>query len=51
MTAHPANIWYNYSIRVEINPKSNRLQLLEPFEAWDGKDFENLIILIKVCET
>lgn len=37
------------SVSVEVNPKSNRLQILEPFEAWDGKDLENLIILIKVC--
>ncbi|XP_060861451.1 probable aconitate hydratase, mitochondrial [Metopolophium dirhodum] len=36
------------SVSVEVNPKSNRLQILEPFEAWDGKDLENLIILIKV---
>ncbi|KAL4108048.1 hypothetical protein QTP88_018305 [Uroleucon formosanum] len=36
------------SVSVDVNPKSNRLQILEPFEAWDGKDFENLIILIKV---
>ncbi|XP_022164143.1 probable aconitate hydratase, mitochondrial [Myzus persicae] len=36
------------SVSVDINPKSNRLQLLEPFEAWDGNDFEGLVILIKV---
>jgi len=37
------------SVSVEVNPKSKRLQILEPFEPWDGKDLENLIILIKVC--
>lgn len=26
----------------------NRLQLLEPFDAWNGNDLENLSILIKV---
>lgn len=31
-----------------VDPKSNRLQLLEPFKKWDGKDLEDLTILIKV---
>jgi len=39
------------SVNVEVNPKSNRLQVLEPFEAWNGDDLEGLIILIKVCLT
>lgn len=26
------------SVKVQVNPKSDRLQLLEPFAAWDGKD-------------
>ncbi|MBR4297887.1 MAG: aconitate hydratase [Bacteroidaceae bacterium] len=30
-----------------INPESKRLQRLERFKAWDGKDFENLPLLIK----
>ncbi|MCE5204971.1 MAG: aconitate hydratase [Porphyromonadaceae bacterium] len=33
---------------VSIDPASNRLQKLEPFSAWDGKDFSNLPLLIKV---
>lgn len=37
------------SVNVVVNPTSNRLQLLEPFKVWDGKDLENLTILIKVC--
>lgn len=37
------------SVSVVVDPKSNRLQLLEPFKVWDGKDLENLTILIKVC--
>jgi aconitate hydratase len=32
---------------VVVNPASDRLQLLEPFTAWDGKDYENLPVLIK----
>ena len=35
-------------IEVIINPHSNRLQKLEPFEAWDGRDYEELPLLIKV---
>ncbi|KAG2176458.1 hypothetical protein INT43_005698 [Umbelopsis isabellina] len=36
------------SVSVAVNPESNRLQLLEPFKKWDGKDFEEIPILIKV---
>jgi aconitate hydratase len=32
---------------VDVKPTSERLQLLEPFEAWDGKDYVNLPILMK----
>eukprot|EP01110_Echinostelium_bisporum_P001252 TRINITY_DN12_c0_g1_i1.p1 TRINITY_DN12_c0_g1~~TRINITY_DN12_c0_g1_i1.p1 ORF type:complete len:771 (+),score=389.20 TRINITY_DN12_c0_g1_i1:401-2713(+) len=35
------------SLKVIVDPKSDRLQLLEPFKAWDGKDFDNMAILIK----
>ena len=34
-------------VEVVVNPKSDRLQLLEPFAAWDGKDIEGLKLLIK----
>ncbi|ODM22929.1 Aconitate hydratase, mitochondrial [Aspergillus cristatus] len=37
------------SISVAVSPKSDRLQLLAGFKAWDGKDATNLPILIK-CE-
>ena len=30
-----------------INPESQRLQVLKPFPAWDGKDFDGLHLLIK----
>jgi aconitate hydratase len=32
---------------VSVNPKSERLQLLEPFAPWDGKDFDKLPVLLK----
>ena len=34
-------------IEVIVSPTSPRLQLLEPFPAWSGKDFERLPILLK----
>lgn len=36
------------NIKIEVDKNSDRLQILKPFEAWDGKDFENLPILMKV---
>src|SRR5256885_7167782 len=35
------------SVEVVINKNSNRLQKLEPFTKWDGKDFQDLPVLIK----
>lgn len=35
-------------LKVDVDPKSQRLQLLEPFDVWDGKDLIDLTILIKV---
>ncbi len=35
------------SINIEVDSKSERLQLLEPFEAWNGKDLEDLVVLLK----
>ena len=32
---------------VYVDPKSNRLQLLEPFDAWDGNDFVEVPVLLK----
>lgn len=37
------------SIQVAINPESNRLQRLQPFDAWDGKDYTNMPLLIKTA--
>lgn len=36
------------NVRVDVDPKSQRLQLLEPFEVWDGKDLTDMTVLIKV---
>ena len=35
------------NIKVEISKDSKRLQLLEPFEKWDGKNFLEMKLLIK----
>jgi aconitate hydratase len=35
------------SVKVVVDPKSDRLQLLEPFNEWDGKDYKGLRLLIK----
>ena len=34
-------------VEVIIDPNSKRLQRLEPFSKWDGKDFEEIPILVK----
>ena len=38
----------NGDVEIKINPTSERLQRLQPFAPWDGKDFDNLPLLIKV---
>ena len=35
-------------IEVKVQPKSTRLQLLKPFAPWDGKDIEDVPVLIKI---
>jgi aconitate hydratase A / 2-methylisocitrate dehydratase len=34
-------------VQVLVRPDSERLQLLQPFPRWDGRDFERLPILVK----
>ncbi|XP_060600434.1 probable aconitate hydratase, mitochondrial [Ruditapes philippinarum] len=34
-------------VSVQVDPKSNRLQLLSPFQKWDGKDIVDMPVLIK----
>jgi len=36
------------TLDVKVNPHSDRLQLLVPFEKWNGKDWKGLRLLIKV---
>jgi len=35
------------TVEVVVRPDSDRLQLLEPFPAWDGNDFTDLAVLLK----
>ncbi|GIY33013.1 aconitate hydratase, mitochondrial [Caerostris darwini] len=35
-------------VNVDVSPKSDRLQLLSPFDKWDGKDLTDMTVLIKV---
>jgi aconitate hydratase len=35
------------TVQVKVAPNSERLQLLQPFPRWDGKDFTELPILVK----
>lgn len=35
-------------IKVQVDPTSSRLQLLQPFPKWDGKDLEQMTVLIKI---
>jgi len=35
------------ALQVEVDPASQRLQLLSPFPAWDGKDFSEMLVLLK----
>jgi aconitate hydratase len=34
-------------INIDVNPDSKRLELLTPFEPWDGKDLKRLTLFIK----
>jgi len=35
------------AIALQVNPKSERLQLMEPWPAWNGQDFLDLPVLLK----
>ena len=35
-------------VTVDVSPTSERLELLNPFDKWDGKDLEDMQVLIKV---
>jgi aconitate hydratase len=36
------------SVKIAIDPRSSRLQLLEPFKPWNGQDLTGLKVLVKV---
>ncbi|XP_072168576.1 aconitate hydratase, mitochondrial-like [Diadema setosum] len=36
------------SVAVDVDPNSKRLQLLSPFDTWNGQDLTDMVILIKV---
>ncbi len=36
------------AVQVKVDPKSDRLQILEPFTPWEKKDLESLRVLVKV---
>lgn len=35
------------SVEIKVNPQSDRLQLLDPFQPWNGSDYTNLRVLLK----
>ena len=35
------------SITLQVDPRSERLQLMEPWPAWDGQDFKDMPVLLK----
>jgi aconitate hydratase len=35
------------AITLQVDPKSERLQLMEPWPAWDGQDFRDMPVLVK----
>ncbi|MEW6506482.1 MAG: aconitate hydratase [Bacteroidota bacterium] len=37
-----------FKTEVKIDPNSERLQFLEPFNPWNGKDYLSLVLLLKV---
>jgi len=43
-TAPPDDVSH---VEIVVNPASERLQLLEPFPSWDGKDYVALPVLLK----
>lgn len=43
----PPKITERKKVSVVISPESERLQMLQPFVPWDGKNFVNLHLLIK----
>lgn len=38
----------NPEVHIDVDPKSSRLQLLEPFSAWNGQELKDMKVLVKV---
>ncbi|XP_017772259.1 PREDICTED: probable aconitate hydratase, mitochondrial [Nicrophorus vespilloides] len=36
------------NVKIDVSPSSQRLQLLDPFDKWSGKDLSDMTVLIKV---
>jgi len=47
-SAYVAPLEDGSGIQITIDPRSERLQKLEPWPAWDGKDYVKLPVLVKV---
>ncbi len=47
-TGYVAPLGEGKSVVITIDPDSKRLQKLEPFSVWDGEDYTELSLLIKV---
>jgi aconitate hydratase len=45
--AAPPSLDERKKIKVEIDSSSDRLSFLDPFAPWEGKDFEDLVVLMK----
>jgi aconitase A len=45
---YPVQSHYDDSLKIDIDPSSDRLQILDPFPAWDGEEFKDMKLLVKV---
>ncbi len=45
--AAPEDLSERMSVEVKVDPDSDRIQLLEPFAAWDGNDYVGLPVAMK----
>ena len=48
MDTYQAPLVSRDTIQVQVSPSSQRLQLISPFDAWNGRDYTECPILIKV---
>ena len=43
----PPDAAESIKVRVAVSPDSGRLQRLAPFDAWDGRDYEDMPVMVK----